>query len=154
MLFFLVAVVREDGSELLILAGIDTLVVPVHGFELFHDRDHGTVALDGIRLQHIGVFMQIGAGCGHDGLLVSSWDGRSRSTRPRCPGGLAASTTGMLRRRQAVRRFACDSRGARVFRGIDAARRLLQAQASSLPSATLPNHCSTVRNPPAPSALP
>ncbi len=36
VLFFLVPVVREDCCELRILRGIDALVVPVNGFEFFH----------------------------------------------------------------------------------------------------------------------
>ena len=36
VLFFLVPVVREDCCELPILRGIDALVVPVNGFEFFH----------------------------------------------------------------------------------------------------------------------
>jgi hypothetical protein len=39
MLLFLVAVVLEDGAQLRILAGIHALVVPVHRFEFFHQRN-------------------------------------------------------------------------------------------------------------------
>ena len=36
MLFFLVPVMREDCRKLGILRGVDALVVPVNGLELFH----------------------------------------------------------------------------------------------------------------------
>ncbi len=47
MLFLLVAVVGEDGLQVLVLAGIDPLVVPVHRLELFHEGSDRAVHVAG-----------------------------------------------------------------------------------------------------------
>ena len=58
MLLFLVAIVRKDVLELLIVRRIDTLVVPVDRLEFFHDRHDRAVAVDCRRMQLLGAFVE------------------------------------------------------------------------------------------------
>ena len=46
VLFLFVAVVSQDGLELCVRARIDALVVPIHGFELLHQRRDRTVHVE------------------------------------------------------------------------------------------------------------
>ena len=48
MLFLLVAVMREDRGEFLVLAGVDALVVPVDGLQFLHQRYDGPVHVPGL----------------------------------------------------------------------------------------------------------
>ena len=48
VLFFFVAVVRENFREFFVLAGVDALVVPVNGFQLFHQRRDRAVHVAGL----------------------------------------------------------------------------------------------------------
>lgn len=43
MLLLLVSIVDKNGLEGRVLAGICPLVVPIHGFELFHQGNNGSV---------------------------------------------------------------------------------------------------------------
>ena len=43
MLFFLVSIVFEDCLEFRVFAYISTLVVPINGFNLFHQRNNGSM---------------------------------------------------------------------------------------------------------------
>ena len=58
VLLLLVAVVREDGPELLVFCRVDALVVPVDGFQLLAQRRGGAVAIDGGRRERRRIFVQ------------------------------------------------------------------------------------------------
>src|SRR3989344_4320133 len=59
MFLFLIAIVRKDCLEFFILARIGTLVVPINGFQLFHQRHDGSVHV----ARFIGQFL--------DGLVIT-----------------------------------------------------------------------------------
>src|SRR5262245_18512782 len=58
VLLLLVTVVGEDLAELVVLAGVDALIVPVDRLELLAQRRGGAGALDGLLFQQLGVFVQ------------------------------------------------------------------------------------------------
>ena len=58
MLDLLIAVVTEDGLELLVLRGIDALLVPVDGLELLHQRGDRAVQVAGLGGQIIESFVK------------------------------------------------------------------------------------------------
>ena len=58
MLFFLVAIVLEDGAELGARGGLGALVVPVDGLQLLHERNDGAMLVDGEGVQLGGILMQ------------------------------------------------------------------------------------------------
>src|SRR5262245_2850889 len=74
VLLLLVAVVGEDLPQLVVLARIDALIVPVDRFQLLAQGCVGAVTLDGLLLEQLGIFVQprtlrhvpssVGAGCG------------------------------------------------------------------------------------------
>jgi hypothetical protein len=46
MLLLLVTIVGQDGAQLVILGGVDPLVVPIHCFQLFHQRPERAVHVE------------------------------------------------------------------------------------------------------------
>ena len=62
-----IAIVREQSLEFGIGGGIDALVVPVDGFQFFHERRRRAMTIDGFRTQFLGVFVQAGAAGSHAG---------------------------------------------------------------------------------------
>src|SRR4051794_39034051 len=65
MLLLLVPIVPEDLRELRIVGAVDSLVVPVDGLELLHDRHDGAVPVDRGRLKPAFVLVQLCAGSRH-----------------------------------------------------------------------------------------
>jgi len=58
VLFLLVAVVREDFGEISVGRRVHALVVPVHRFELFHDRSDRAVVVDRVGADGVGRLVQ------------------------------------------------------------------------------------------------
>ena len=58
MLFFLVAIVLEDGAELGARGGLGALVVPVDGLQLLHDRGYGAMLVDRVGADLRGIFVE------------------------------------------------------------------------------------------------
>jgi hypothetical protein len=62
--FLLVAVVRQDCPQLIVVRRVHALVVPVDRLELFHQGNDRAVAVHGLRLEPLDGFMQSCAGFG------------------------------------------------------------------------------------------
>src|SRR5262245_50218204 len=62
VLLLLVAIVRQDGTELAVLRRVDALIVPIDGFELLAERGVRAVPLDGCRREQRSVLMQPNTG--------------------------------------------------------------------------------------------
>src|SRR5262249_41151094 len=70
MLHFFVHVVFENGSQLLVVASIGALAIPVNRFQLFHERDHRPMNVRSFRLKFLDPFMQCGTRCCHASSVV------------------------------------------------------------------------------------
>src|SRR5215469_379838 len=68
VLDLLVPVMSEDLGQLLVLAGGHPLVVPVHGLQFLHERDHGAVEIAHLVVQFLdGLVITL---AGHGRLLM------------------------------------------------------------------------------------
>jgi hypothetical protein len=84
VLLLLVAVVGEDGAQLVVARRIDPLVVPVHRFQLLHQRDDGAMPVDGGRRQLGFILVQRIARLSHgEWLRISLKAGRYATTAVR-----------------------------------------------------------------------